>query len=119
MLKLAVVGSRSFDDYELVKKFLDAYKAQTPELILVSGGASGADSLAERYAEENNLQIIVFKPDWKKYGKTAGFLRNTTIIEEADEVIAFWDGESHGTLDSMKKTKKLNKPLLEVKYKEL
>ena len=119
MLKLAVVGSREFNDYTLLTLFLDAYKAKTPELILVSGGAVGADELAERYAKENNLQMIVFKPDWKKYGKTAGFLRNLTIVEEADEVIAFWDGESRGTLDSINKAKKIKKPLLEVKYKEL
>ena len=95
------------------------YRTKTPDLVLVSGGAVGADSLAERYAKEHNLQIIVFKPDWNKHGKAAGFIRNTNIIEEADEIIAFWDGISNGTRDSISKARKMNKPLVEVKYNEL
>jgi hypothetical protein len=119
MLKIAVIGSRGFNDYDLMKTTLESYRMIAPGITIVSGGAKGADSLAEKYASEMGLETIIFKPDWKTHGKIAGFLRNTTIIEEADLVIAFWDGESHGTLDSMKKAKKLNKTLIEIKYKEL
>lgn len=120
-MRLAVVGSRDFVDYALMKLFLDAYKAQNKELILVSGGASrGADNLAERYALEHNLVIEIFFADWNgPHKKAAGFMRNTDIVNAADEVIAFWDGVSSGTKDTINKTKKMSKTLLEVKYKEL
>jgi hypothetical protein len=119
-MKLAVVGSREFSDYDMMKLFLDSYKEHNSSLILVSGGAPrGADNLAERYAREHNLEIILFFPDWQKFGKAAGMIRNTDIIQEADEVIAFWDGVSSGTHDSIKKAHKMSKPTLEIKYKEL
>ena len=64
---------------------------------VVWGGARGADSLAERYAQERGLKMIVFPAQWKKYGRRAGFIRNVNIIRECDVCFAFWDGESHGT----------------------
>jgi hypothetical protein len=53
----------------------------------------------------------VFPADWDKHGKAAGFLRNTTIIENADWVVAFWDGTSRGTSDSIKKAHAAGKPI--------
>ncbi len=84
---------------------LDLHK---PSMI-VSGGASGADSYSERYARENGLAILIFYPNWNLYGKKAGFIRNSQIIEAADEICAFWDGASKGTLDSIDKARKLGK----------
>lgn len=70
-----------------------------PEII--SGHASGADTLAERYAEDHGIPYIIFKPDWKRYGRGAGPIRNKAMIDYASEdnpvVIAFWNGESKGT----------------------
>ena len=82
------------------------------KIAIVSGGAKGADTLAEKFALENHLEMIVFKPDWKKFGKRAGFLRNTIIIENATIVFAFWDGKSNGTKDSIDKAEKLNKKVI-------
>jgi hypothetical protein len=79
---------------------------------LVSGGAKGADTLGERYAKEHNIETKIFLPDWEKYGKKAGFLRNTDIINEAELIIAFWDGQSKGTKDSIDKAFKSEKKLL-------
>ena len=107
-MKVAVIGSRGFDNYETVKNILSKFKIT----LLVSGGAIGADTLGERYAKENNIETKIFLPDWKKHGKIAGFLRNTDIIENADLVIAFWDQKSKGTKDSIDKANKLNKEIL-------
>ena len=96
MNKVAVVGSRTFSDYELLKKTLDGMEID----ILVSGGAEGADKLAEIYSEEKDIPIVVIKPEWKKYGRGAGIIRNTLIIKNSDHVVAFWDFESKGTRDS-------------------
>lgn len=110
--KIAVVGSRGFNDYSLLERTLAPYSP----FILVSGGARGADRLAERFADENSLEKIIFKPDWNKYGKRAGFLRNIKIVDESDMVIAFWDGNSPGTKSSIDLAKKGNKELSVIRY---
>jgi hypothetical protein len=103
--KLAVIGSRTFDDYQIVKEELDSLSFST----IVSGGAKGADSLAARYAKENNKKLIVFLPDWEKFGKSAGMIRNKKIVDHCDELIAFWNGESKGTSNSINLATKQNK----------
>ena len=105
-MKVAVIGSRGFTNYELVKETLSKLEIT----LIVSGGAKGADTLGEQYAKENNIPTKIFLPDWTKHGKCAGMLRNTDIINEADIVVAFWDKSSKGTLDSITKSKKLGKP---------
>jgi hypothetical protein len=111
-MKVAVIGSRTFNDYELVKETL----TKLDITLLVSGGAKGADSLGERYANENNITTLIFKPDWERHGRGAGMIRNTDIVKNSDIVVAFWDGSSKGTLDSIRKVEKLNKGLMIIKY---
>jgi len=111
-MKVAVIGSRTFSDYKLVKETLSTINIT----LLVSGGAIGADSLGEQYAKLNGIPAKIFYPDWKKYGKKAGFIRNSDIINESEMVIAFWDGKSKGTLDSIKKAEELNKNILIIKF---
>lgn len=108
-MKLAIVGSRDFDNYEYFKKMLEDFKFDIDEII--SGGAYGVDKLAEKYAEENNIKMTVFLPDWKTYGRGAGIIRNKLIIECANHVVAFWNGVSRGTLSSINIAKKLKIPL--------
>lgn len=96
-MKLAIVGSRTFNDYEMVKEALKDLAITE----IVSGGAKGADTLAEKYAAENSIPVKVFKPEWGKYGRGAGPKRNKQIVDYADKVIAFWDGESRGTKSSI------------------
>ena len=115
-MKLAVVGSRDFNDYELLKSKLDTIHNRKPITLIVSGGAKGADSLSERWAKENNIETLIFIPDWNKHGKKAGFLRNEDIIKNSDAVIAFWNGESRGTLSSINLAKKYEKSCLIVKF---
>ena len=72
-MKVIVAGSRDFKDYALLKEFLDKlviFRSDFTEI--VSGTASGADKLGERYAQEHNLAIKRFPADWEKYGKAAG-----------------------------------------------
>ena len=105
---IAVIGSRNFSDYRLLESTL----VVLPEITkIVSGGAKGADSLAEIYAEKYQLPLIVFKPDWQKYGRGAGIVRNREIIEAADMVVAFWDGSSKGTASSLKFAKSKGIPI--------
>ena len=119
-MNIAIVGGRDFSDYTLLKESLSAYisiYSGIPDNI-VSGGAKGADTLAAQFAAEMDIPLLVFKPDYQKYGRGATLVRNTQIIENADVVFAFWDGQSKGTKDSITKAKKLQKELHIISYGE-
>lgn len=107
---VAVVGSRSIISYSIVKRELD----RLPYIIdtIVTGGAKGVDTSAERYADNNNLNKIIIKPDWDKYGTKAGFIRNEVIISKADFVIIIWDGKSKGTRHDIQLCHKMRKNYL-------
>lgn len=100
-MNLAIVGCRDYDDetfiYESIDKFLKENSVVKNELAIVSGGARGVDTIAEEYADKNNIQKIIFPAEWSTYGKQAGFIRNYKIVDHADHVLAFWNGVSKGT----------------------
>lgn len=105
-MKIIIAGSRGFSNYDLLKTKCDYYLSKLDEVIIVSGGARGADSLGERYAREKGYQVEQYLADWNRYGKSAGYRRNAEMAEVADGLIAFWDGKSSGTkhmIDLMKK----------------
>ena len=116
-MKLAIVGSRNYTDYETFKSAVSRVVEKEDITHVISGGASGVDKLAEKWAKDNNIQLIVFTANWKKYGKGAGPLRNTQIVEECDYMIAFPSKSGRGTQDSIRKAEKL-KRLLSVFYIE-
>jgi hypothetical protein len=62
-------------------------------------------------ANEIGIPVCTHKPAWDTEGKCAGLNRNTTIVRDSDVVIAFWDGKSTGTLDTIEKAKALGKPV--------
>jgi len=103
-VNIGVVGSRSFHDYDRLKKVLDLeiknariYKPDR-NIRIVSGGARGADTLARRYAySRDDVKYTEHKPDWKKYGRKAGIVRNMEVIRNSGRIIAFWNGKSKGT----------------------
>ncbi len=117
-MNIAIVGGRDFNDFELLKKTLVNFMGgnQTFLNAIVSGGAKGADTLAEKFADDNNIKKIIFKPNFIKYGRAATLKRNTEIVENSDIVFAFWDGKSKGTLDSINKAKKMEKILHIINY---
>ena len=104
-MKLAVIGSRSLADISLEK-----YVPESVDLI-VSGGAHGVDALAEEYARGRGIPIIVILPEYARYGRAAPIVRNKKIVDTADEVLAFWNGTSRGTLSVINYAKKIGKPI--------
>lgn len=100
--KVIIAGTRTFNDYKLLKEKVDYLlkeKKKNHEIIIVSGGATGADSLGEKYALENNYNVIRMEAEWDKYGKAAGPIRNRNMAEIADACIVFWDRKSKGALN--------------------
>lgn len=91
-----IAGCRSFEDYSVAKKYIDMCLKNIRKeykIIIISGGAKGADKLGERYAHENKMKCIYYYPDWERYGKSAGPRRNSEMVKKADYVICFWDGK--------------------------
>jgi len=114
-MKVIVAGGRDFNWYNLMKVRLDNYfKDITPTI--VCGEARGADSLGRRYAEEKGLAIESYPADWNKYGKSAGYKRNELMAQNADALVAFWDGKSKGTKHMINTMLKLDKPVKVVYY---
>ena len=99
--RLIVCGGVDFTDYAMLSRELDALIAALGAVTLVSGGARGADALAERYAAERGIPIRVFPAEWKRFGRAAGPIRNRAMLRFARErtavVAAFWNGRSRGT----------------------
>jgi 1-aminocyclopropane-1-carboxylate deaminase/D-cysteine desulfhydrase-like pyridoxal-dependent ACC family enzyme len=104
--RIAIVGSRDFQNLQLVDHFVASLPADT---IIVSGGARGVDRRAEEAAKRRGLRTIIYHADWETHGKAAGYLRNQDIVDEADEIVAFWDGVSNGTWHSINLARKAGK----------
>lgn len=110
--KLAIVGSRTFADYgKLRAAVLEHFELESLTTI-VSGGATGADSLGEAFAEEFQLEKEIYPANWKMYGRGAGHIRNRKIAAACDACIAFPVGESKGTKDTIGRCQKLGKPTI-------
>lgn len=73
---------------------------------IVSGGAAGVDSFGEKWAECQGLPLKKFEAEWDKYGRAAGPKRNLRMLEYAEALVAFWDGQSRGTRHIIEQAKK-------------
>lgn len=114
-MKICVNGSRGFQDYDLLEATLDELlKDTSPEFIL--GGAVGADSLAQMYAARKKIPATIIRPDWNKFGRKAGMLRNIEMIDQVEWLIAFWDGQSRGTKQAIEYAKSKGKRVEIVRY---
>lgn len=98
-MKVIIAGSRTFNDYSLLSKLSDHMlsKQNHDNITIISGGANGADRLGEKYAIDRGYKLMIMNADWDKFGKSAGYVRNTNMADIADALIAFWDGKSRGT----------------------
>lgn len=94
-MRVIIAGGRDYNNYETL---LDAVEESGFRIdVVVSGGAAGVDHLGEIYAAEMNLKLAVFNADWSTHGRAAGPIRNRKMSENADALIAIWDGKSRGT----------------------
>jgi hypothetical protein len=130
-MRVAIVGSRTFNDYEklrreVIKCNLDVFP------VILTGDAKGTDSLAKLYANKCGLDLIVFKPinQYIKYkiyvnhkpftiydllDNECYYTRNKQIVDNCDFLIAFWDGKSGGTKMTINYAKQQNKKIKIIK----
>ena len=112
--RIVIAGCRYYTDYDEAKEYIDFCLSEVEkedEIIVVSGCASGADALGQRYAKENGFKVEKYPADWKKHGKSAGPIRNKQMAEVCDYVICFWDGKSKGTKSMIDYARKCGKPV--------
>ena len=102
-----ISGSRSID-YINFDIFIDPSHVGA----ICHGGARGVDQCADRWARRYHLEVVVYEPKWNLYGKKAGIIRNHEMVEFCDVVIAFWDGKSAGTLDTITYAKEIGVPYI-------
>ena len=117
--RVIIAGCRDFCNYFMLKERCEYYlqnKMKTHNVIIVSGHASGADSLGEKFATDHNLPCELHPADWERHGKAAGPIRNEEMAEKADALIAFWDGESRGTKSMISIAKRKGLQVAVVRY---
>ena len=104
-MTLAIIGSRDCPAVDI-----EAYLDELPDAI-VSGGAKGADTFAREFAIKKGIRLIEHLPDYNKYGRAAPLVRNKLIIDDCDKVLAFWDGKSRGTKQTLDYAESKGKPV--------
>lgn len=119
MINIAIVGSRGWIDFDRIQdEFFDYVFLNFPstinvreEITIVSGGAKGADTLAEQLAKFYEIPFIKVVPNYSVYGSpTAQFIRNEEIVKMSDVILAFSLG-TPGTKHTISVAKKLGKPV--------
>ena len=98
--RVIIAGGRDFSDYVLMCRTMDTLLSnisKDTDIVIVCGMARGADTLGDRYAKDRNYKVNYFPADWNTYGKAAGYKRNEQMAQNADALVAFWDGKSRGT----------------------
>lgn len=109
MSLILVCGSRGWTDREAIRKVLCNLPKGT---IVLHGAARGADMQADYIARELRLQVERMKPDWERYGRRAGFVRNLAMLDrEPTHVYAFWDGTSRGTAHTIEEARRRSIPV--------
>lgn len=96
-MRIVIAGSRGFADYERLAYVMDKLTVNQSDVTVISGTATGADTLGERWAQERGHDVIRMPADWATYGRFAGPRRNADMADVADAVVCFWDGVSRGT----------------------
>lgn len=116
MFKVIVAGTRTFNNYPLLKEKLDFFLKDKHPVMIISGGAKGADELGIKYALENHCSIFELAAEWNVYGKSAGPIRNERMAKEAQACVVFWDGISKGTASMIALAKQYGLKLRIVRY---
>lgn len=106
-----VCGGRDYVNYVKLALELNNLHEHYKFDCLVSGGARGADSLAEHWANQKGIPTKIYKADWERDGKAAGPIRNELMLRagKPDLVVSFPGGA--GTADMVRRAQKANIPV--------
>lgn len=103
-MKIIIAGSRTLTNINIIDiinnsllNLTNSEGLSRKQIQIISGGATGVDTLAIHFALDNDIPYKKFPANWHEYGKKAGYLRNIEMANYADALIAIWDGKSKGT----------------------
>jgi YspA, cpYpsA-related SLOG family len=112
-MKLIIVGSHTFTDYQFLCQTLAPERPRITQVI--TGGARAADQLGYRWAWKHAVRHQCFRADWERFGKSAGVRRNYQMAQAGDMLLAFWDGRSAGTQHMISCMQQLGKPVVVIR----
>jgi len=120
-IRVLVAGSRGFTDYNLFSKYISLIVKDFPDVIFVTGECHcGPDNMIIEYCKEFGYLYEGYPAAWhdigvpgaiiktkngRQYNAVAGHQRNQTMAEVSDFFAIFWDVESPGTKDMMKRAR--------------
>ena len=105
-MKTIIAGGRDIFDPSILEEAIVESGFRITSV--VCGGATGVDTLGEEWANNKSLKVEYYYPDWKNHGKAAGMIRNRKMAENAEALIAIWNGSSKGTKNMIETALKLN-----------
>ncbi len=113
MIRVLVTGGRAYADRDHVFATLDALHAERGIAALATGGAVGADRLADAWATVRGIVHRRYTPDWQQHGRAAGAIRNSEMLRgfAPDVVVAFAGGR--GTADMVAKARRAGVEVIE------
>lgn len=103
-MRTIIAGSRHITDASQVWEAV--IKSGFQITTVISGNAKGVDRIGANLAKIHNIPVEYFDADWKTHGKAAGPIRNAKMADNAEALIAVWDGESRGTRHMIKDAEK-------------
>ena len=109
-MRICCIGSRTWHDKDKIREVISEFYEKNSDLVVISGGAPGADNLSVEVAKELGIPTIKYYANWAKWGKAAGPIRNSEMLRdgEPDAVVAFRKGPvSIGTDDCINEARKL------------
>lgn len=124
--RVIIAGGRDFarmpsdrEDVDLLTKTMDnlfQYKKRSHRIVVLCGMAKGRDMAGKRYAEQRRFHVRYFPADWQQYGRRAGIVRNELMAQNADALVAFWDGSSRGTKNMIETAQRYGLAVRVIRY---
>ena len=135
-MRIIIAGGRDFKDKELFYETMEGLEFIEKDSEIISGMASGADTLGKEYALKFGLKLKEMPAKWndmsepcvakynkynKPYNALAGYKRNEEMAKYASKeddglLVAFWDYKSSGTKNMIDLSYKYNLMVLIFKY---
>jgi predicted Rossmann-fold nucleotide-binding protein len=114
MIRVCICGGRDYTEKEKVYKILDRLLTIRSDFVIISGGATGADSFAIDWAKERMHPREVYYANWKKHNKAAGPIRNRHMLSLGIDLLVAFPGGS-GTADMIRICEKAGVKVFKIK----
>jgi hypothetical protein len=109
--KVLVCGGRDYSDQAKLYRVLDAYHARIgPSMLVINGGATGADTLAREWAVDRKVDHLTLYARWDLYGRSAGPIRNRRMARKKPKLVLAFHSDlamSKGTRDMVRVAEKM------------